>query len=175
MKKVAILAILSITFFAAQAQEETLGKKITSLTFNWDLSAISLNDYEGLSKFCKDVSYRTGIITLLEDIHHYDSILYDRLVKASRVSSDKEIKKALAEIKKFEADYSMKQFIHFLHDECRDRNKLEKNSDDRKSNLGEESYDGQIYIIETELNNYIKHITKRVDHVKKHVEHLHIK
>lgn len=175
MKKVTILVLTAITFFAAQAQEETLGQKITSLTFNWDLMSTSLNDYEGLSKFCKDQSYRGEIITLLEDIHHYDSVLYDRLVKASRISNDKEIKKALGDIKKFEANYSMKQFIHFLHDECRTRSELERNADESKADMGENSYDGQIYLIEIELNKYIKHITKRVDHIKKHVDHLHIK
>lgn len=175
MKKVVILAIAAITFFSAQAQEETLGQKITSLTFDWDLMSSGLNNYEGLSKFCKDQSYRREVITLLEDIHHYDSVLYDRLIKASRVSSDKEIKKAIGDIKKFEAEYSMKKFIHFLHDECKSRSELEKNSDESKGSMGENSYDGQIYLIEIELNKYIKQISKRVDHIKKHVEHLHIR
>ncbi len=175
MKKVIILAFSAFTFFTAQAQDETLGKKITDLTLNWDLMSSNLNNYEGLSKFCKDQAYRTEIITLLEDIHHYDSVLYDRLVKASRVSDDKEIKKAISDIKKFENNYSMKQFIHFLHDECRGRSELERNADERKADMGEQSYDGQIYLIEIELNKFIKHITKRVDHIKKHVEHLHIK
>lgn len=175
MKKVIIIALSALTFFTVQAQEETLGEKITELSSNWDLTVVNLNSYSGLSKFCKDQTYRSEIITLLGDIHHYDSVLYDRLVKASRVSDDKEIKKALDQIKKFEENYSMKTFIHFLHDECRGRSELERNANDSRANTGDESYDSQVYLIEIELNKFIKQITKRVDHVKKHVEHLRIK
>ncbi|MEQ9303245.1 MAG: hypothetical protein RJQ14_04960 [Marinoscillum sp.] len=167
-----LLTLLSINIFA---QEASLGSAIDELTYKWDTEAKNLNSYEGLSKFCDDTEYRLEVIGVLHEIHHYDSILYNRLVTASRFNKDKEIEKTLDEITKFEKKYSMKQFIHFLHEECISRNAIEKESKESRNDIGANSYDGQIYIIETELNKYIKHITKRVDHLRKHVHHLHIK
>jgi hypothetical protein len=176
MKKLVFIALTFLTCYASNAQEEeTLGQKIHTLSFDWDLMSSSLNNYEGLTKFCKDQNYRNEVIKLLNNIHHYDSVLYDRLVKASRSSNDKEIKKAIEQIEKFEDNYDMKSFLNYLHDDCKGRAELEKTAKESKSDMGENSYDGQIYIIELELNKYIKHITKRVDHIRKHVEHLHIK
>ncbi|MEQ8474439.1 MAG: hypothetical protein RIC35_24795 [Marinoscillum sp.] len=174
MKKLigGLLLIMSTSIYA---QENTLGSAIDDLTYKWDGEARNLNSYEGLSKFCDDKEYRVEIIDLLNEIHHYDSVLYDRLVAAQRFKKDKEIEKTLDEIAKFEKKYSMQTFIHFLHEECISRNEIEKHSDESRNDIGANSYDGQIYIIETELNKFIKHITKRVDHLRKHVHHMHIK
>ncbi|MEP4134481.1 MAG: hypothetical protein ABJL71_07650, partial [Cyclobacteriaceae bacterium] len=91
------------------------------------------------------------------------------------ISDDRKISKAIKDIEKFEEGYSMKKFVHFLHQECKDQKEIEKNAEDLKSEIGSESYSGQIYILEIELNKYIKHITQRVDHIRKHVHHLHVK
>lgn len=177
MKKVLFTVIAFTLFFCAMAQDatETLGQKIDELTYQWDEEAVGLNNYPGLSRFCTSAEYRGEIITLLQDIHHYDSVLYNRLSTAARFNNDHEIKSTLKEIEKFEGDYDMKSFIHFLHEECELRNEIEHNAEELKNDIGANSYDGQIYIIETELNKYIKHITKRVDNIRKHVHHLHVK
>lgn len=169
----AVLAVCSV--FAQEDDQKTLGTVIDDLTYEWDLEADNLNNYEGLSRFCVDKEYRLNVIDLLNDIHHYDSVLYDRLVKAARFNDDREINKTLKEIAKFEEEYSMKKFIHFLHEECIVRSDIEKNAEDLRNDIGSSSYDGQIYIVETELNKYIKHITRRMDHIREHVHHLHIK
>ncbi len=176
MKRIYLIVITSTLLFSAQAQEtKTLGATIDELTYNWDTEAENLNSYDGLTEFCVNTEYRVGIVELLNEIHHYDSVLYDRLVKAQRFKKDKEIEKTLKEISKFEDQYSMKNLIHFLHEECDIRKDIEKNADESRNDLGANSYSGQIYIVETELNKYIKHITKRLDHVREHVHHLHIK
>lgn len=177
MKTTAILIILSLSIsVCALAQEnESLGKRIDELTYDWDVMSTQLNNYEGLSKFCNEQSYRTDFIVLLQDIHHYDSVLYDRLTKAARLSShNRDINKAIQDISEFEKDYDMRKFVHFLHKECNEQREIEKNAEALKGDVGSDSYGGQIYILESELNKYIKHITKRVDHVRKHVHHLHI-
>ncbi len=170
------LLIALVGFFVAAGQEtkESLGKKIDELTYAWDLEADNLDDYDGMSKFCFEEEYRYEVITMLKDIHHYDSVLLHRLERASRFSHDKEIKKTLKDIEKFEQEYSMKEFIQFLYDECLGIAEIEKNRDDLLDEIGEESYDGRRYILETELAKYIHHITKRVDLVREHVHHLHI-
>ena len=99
-----LLCILLIPLAFSQEEKEggkTLGAIINDLTLQWDLEADNMNDYEGLSKFCQDEKYRLEVINLLQDIHHYDSVLYDRLTKAARFNSTHEIKKTIAEIEKF--------------------------------------------------------------------------
>lgn len=175
MKKSLIVSVFTILSLTAFGQSETLGQKIDELTYEWDSRSEELNSYDGLKKFCSDLEYRTDFVELLHEIHHYDSVLYQRLLKASRISDDKKISKAIKDIEKFEEGYSMRKFIHFLHQECKDQKEIEKNAEDLKSEIGSESYSGQIYILEIELNKYIKHITQRVDHIRNHAHHLHVK
>lgn len=180
MHRILIASLLSIFLSApawSQTDEsaETLSKEIDDLTYSWDLEADNLNSYDGLTKFCKDANYRKEITDLLNNIHHYDSVLYDRLVKAARFNKDKEIEKTINEISQFEDEYNMKSFIAFLHDECSNRNDIEKHSEELKNDIGDQSYSGQIYLIETELNKFIKQITRRVDNIRVHVHHLHVK
>lgn len=175
MKNIVFASILLTCGHLTFGQDETLGQKIDELTYQWDLKSKELNSYEGLSEFCQDQAYRDDFVIMLNDIHHYDSVLYQRLLKAARISDSKEISKAIKDIEKFEDGYSMKKFIHFLHDECIDRNDIEKHAKELKSEIGSESYSGQIYILENELNKYVKHITTRVDHIRKHAHHLHVK
>lgn len=167
--------ILFLSYGSYAQDSESLGKTISTLTYDWDVMSTELNNYEGLNKFCNDQTYRNDFIVLLQDIHHYDSLLYDRLIKASRMTNhNKDINKAIDDIQKFEKEYDMHSFIHFLHKECKDQREIEKNAEALKGDVGSDSYGGQIYIIESELIKYIKHITKRIDHVRKHVHHLHI-
>jgi hypothetical protein len=171
MKKL-VFGLLLIQSLSLLAQKESVVDKIDMLTSNWDMESKTLNNYDGLTKFCVEADYRNQIIGLLKEIHHYDSVVYERLVQASRKSDDKEIKSTLKEIKDFEGKYSMKAFIHFLHEDCNARADIEKHSKELRSDLGSESYSGQIYLVEVELNKYIKHITSRMDHIRKHVDHL---
>lgn len=174
------VAVISFTFGAliasahwvfAQSNEE-IREKVDEITFEWDNEAIVLNSYEGLTKFCRDNQYRYGIIDLLEEIHHYDSILYLKAKNALQVSNDRELKKLVKDIEKFEKKYSMKDFIDYMREDCRARAELERNDDDKKANIGAESYDTQVYIIETELQKYVRNITKSVDRIREHVHHL---
>lgn len=169
------LAVCLTTPMLAQSDQESIGQAINDLSYSWDLEAGTLNSYQGLSRFCQSPEYRTEITDLLNNIHHYDSVLYDQLVKASRFNKDKEIEKTLQEIAEFEGEYGMKNFIDFLHKECANRNDIEKHSEELKNDIGSESYGGQVYLVETELNKFIKQITKRVDNIRQHVHHLHIK
>lgn len=167
-----IALLFSISSFAQES--ESLSLEIDHVTYNWDLYADSLNSYEGLNKFCNDVNFRTEIIDVLNGIHHFDSVLYGKLKAAYRYNKDKEIEKTLKEISEFESDYSMKLFLNFLRSECTTVKDLEKHKEELKKDVGENSYDGQIYILETELNKFVKHITKRVDNLRDHVHHLKI-
>ena len=173
------LAISIFYFFTAGivlAQDnESLGETLDNLTYSWDLESANMYDYNGMLKFCRDRDYRYEVITMLKDIHHYDSVLLDRLNKAYRFNKDRELIKTLKDIAKFEEDYSMTEFINFLYDECQGISELERNKSELEDEISQESYDGKCYVIETEMAKYIHHITRRVDVIREHVHHLHIK
>ena len=149
-----------------------LDDKIDEITYDWDLEADKLSSYEGLQELCFDEAYRMKILKLLDDIHHYDTVLYNVLTKLSRTNDDKEIKKTLKDIKKFETEYDSKSFIHFMNGECKAMNEIEKSSDKTANDVGINSYSGQVYLLETELYKYVKHVTARVDKIRLHVHHL---
>ena len=153
------LGTLAISTMAQK--QEAIGEIIDDLTYTWDLEADDLRDYDGFSKFCVDKEYGQEILKLLKDIHHYDSVLYSRLSQSARFGSpSKEVKKTLKDIEKFETEYDMNSFIAFLNEECIGIQEIEKNRRDLEDEIAQESYDGQRYILENELNTYIKHITK---------------
>lgn len=163
--------LLSLTSIA-QDEQERLDDKIDDVTYEWDLEADKLATYEGLLLVCGDQEYRSKVISLLNDIHHLDSVLYDVLLKVSKTSDDKEVKKTLKDIQKFEEEYGTKQFVHFMNSECKASREIEKNSKDTRNQVGENSYSGQVYVLETELFKYVKHVTHRVDKIRLHVHHL---
>lgn len=156
----------------AQEGEERLDERIDKVTYSWDLEADKLATYEGLISVCGDKEYETKVVSLLNEIHHLDSVLYGVLLKISKTSTDKEVKKTLKDIKKFEEDYGTKNFIHFMSQECIAASEIEKNAKDTRNEVGQNSYSGQVYILETELFKYVKHVTQRVDKIRLHVHHL---
>ncbi|MEP5611190.1 MAG: hypothetical protein ABJP45_03015, partial [Cyclobacteriaceae bacterium] len=96
MRSIFIISIvlLSLSSFA-QEEQGRLDDKIDAVTYDWDLEADKLATYQGLLSVCGDQEYRLKVIGLLNDVHHLDSVLYDVLLKVSKTSSDKEVKKTL--------------------------------------------------------------------------------
>ncbi len=170
MKRIIVLLVLATLVIKASAQEN-VGEKIEELTLAWDGEADKLATYEGLTEFCTVEPYRNRMIETLRGIHHYDSVLYDVISKKARYGGgDAEMKKTLKDIEKFETDFSIKEFLVFLHEECNARNDIERNA--KKTG---ENKDAEAYVLETELNKYVKNITKRIDILREHVHHLNIK
>lgn len=175
MKPIFVICFLVSTLSSfGQDTKESLGKIIDEITYSWDLESDNLDDYDGMLKFCTNREYRLEVIAMLHDIHHYDSVLLERLRKAARFKKTAELEKTLADIEKFEKEYSMKAFVQFLYEECQGMSDIEKHKKEIRDDIGEESYDGKRYILETEIAKYIHHITKRVDVIREHVHHLHI-
>ena len=170
-----LLAIVAWCYFFwaySQTPEEQLEKQIDEVTYNWDLEADKLSTYAGLLFVCSDKTYRTEIISLLNEIHHLDSVLYEVLQELSLTDPDREIRKTLREIESFELNYDTKNFIRFMGGECKASKEIEKNAEDTKNEVGETSYSGQVYILETELFKYVNQVTRRVDKIRTHVHHL---
>lgn len=165
------LIALSLASFA-QEEEGRLDDRIDEITYDWDLEADKLATYDGLLHVCGDQAYRAEIVGLLNSIHHLDSVLYNVLLDLSKRSDDKEIKKTLKDIKKFEEEYDTKSFIHFMREECEAAKEIERHADETRNQVGQNSYSGQVYVLETELFRYVKHVTQRVDKIRLHVHHL---
>lgn len=167
-----LILFFVIAGFSQEEKKERLDDKIDQITYDWDLEADKLSTYLGLQELCTDQEYRTKIVTLLEEIHHYDTVLYNVLQKIAKKGNDKEANKALKDIKKFEQQYDTKKFIHFMNEECKSMQDIEKNAEETANDVGINSYSGRIYLLETELYKYIKNITHRVDKIRLHVHHL---
>lgn len=158
----------------AQEEEENVVARFDDIVTRWDLLSTELGSYEGLNKYCSQREYQENVITILNDIHHYDSLLYDKLSRKARFDKSHELKKTLTQIEQFEDEFKSPNFIKKLHDECSGRREIEKSSKVSRNDIGENSYDGQVLILEADLRKYIVHITKLVDHIKEHVHHLHV-
>lgn len=148
--------------------------RFNDLANRWALISYDIGTYNGLKKYCQDQAYRTHVIGILNDIHHYDSLLYDGIKEKSLSGTNHEIKKVLHQIEAFEEKYKASSFAKTLHGECSDQRSLERNYDELKNDIAANSYDSQAHVLEAHLHSYVKHITRLMDHINEHIHHLHI-
>ncbi len=172
MKSLLLASVLCLftTITFSQENEADIVKAIDDLTINWDNEAKTLQTYEGLGSFCGESQYRKKIISMLDEIHHYDTLLYGIVTRKFNANGDKEAKATLDDIETLEVDYTTKSFRRFIHKECNTYNEIE-------NNLGREKgaeYKAEVKTLETELKKYVKEITKQIDLIDEHVHHLHL-
>lgn len=171
MRKIIILVVILSGYYMADAQQqksETISKTIDELTVKWDSEAVKLEKYEGLSKYCKDRTYRIEMVRLLNKIHHYDTVLYQTVKQKYTNDSNEEAKATLDDIEHVEEKYTTKNFLDFLHKECNKFNDVEKNYGAQ----GGKKYLKEVSILEKEASKYIDAITVRIDLIDEHVHHL---
>lgn len=181
MKKLVFLSLIcAFILNSSKAQEHTKASEVDTLTvvehldeltLLWDVESLELKTYQGLRKFCRSSAYRHSITEMLESMHHYDSLLYDMAIEASK-QKHAHMKHLIHELESFEKHYGVKQFISHLKEECVAQSELEKHKKDYKKDNGDESYDSKVYVVELELKKYVKHLTHRIDRLDKHVHHL---
>jgi hypothetical protein len=146
------------------------------LTSRWLSLSEQITTYEGLGQFCDDVTFRTRTIETLNFIHHYDSVVMNMLLDPTQTAnlSHKQFKKSLNELQKFEEKYSSANFLRHLKHNCGMYRDLEREKKSLKGNSGMYSYDGQVLLIESDIQKYIKHIDKRIQSIDEHVRLLDI-
>lgn len=175
---IALLVIIPSISLASHSYRsdtaENIISKFDKLSYQWDLVSTELENYEGLSEFCLESSYKADVIKLLEELHHFDSLIYFRLKDLSIADNSVEIKKTLKQIEELESEFSIQEFSKFLNQECSDRKKIEKERKELSANIGQDGYDGQQQLLENKLYRYINHVTYLVDHIRKHIHHLHL-
>lgn len=146
------------------------------LTGRWQGISAQLENYEGLGRFCDNAQFREQTLHTLSLIHHYDSLVMRSLLDPSKSLdvSHGEIKHTLKDIHKFEEKYGVKSFLEHLKSNCIMYREIESDKEASQKDTGVYSYDGQKLILETELNTYMKHVSKRVEAIEKHLHLLDI-
>lgn len=165
-----ILLLFTVSGIYGQETDSEVAKTIDKLRYAWDDEANSLETYSGLGQFCGESAYRKQIITMLDEIHHYDTLLFGIVTRKYTASQDKEAKATIDDIETLEVDYTTKAFKRFIHKECNTYNEIENNFGAAKG----EEYEAEVNQLEEELKKYVESITKRIDIIDEHVHHLHI-
>ncbi len=176
-----IIFLLASCFVFAQNKdtesgEHTLEKDYDLLVVAWENLSAELKTYSGLQSYCKSDEYKKSTIDILEQIHHYDTLILDVISSKEALAKldEKEKASTLKEIEKFESEYSVLAFIAKLTEECKYSREIEKEKKYSKTDIGANSYDGQILLLETDLSKFINHIDTRVEHIDDHIHKLHI-
>jgi len=165
---------INITLAQEDEDPKTLEYHFEELNALWHELEPGLEDYEGFKRYCSDKEYKYTINDVIRKIHHYDSIVLSKVNDASYEMDQKERKKILKEISKFETKYSTHQFLKTLKRECHERHEIEHDKKDTKNDFADNSYSGQIIILESELFKYSRQITKRIEHINKYLHHLNL-
>ncbi len=171
MKNLLILLIALISFpLFAQKSDHEVAKTIDTLRFAWDEEALTLETYKGLGTFCGNSVYKKKIVKMLDDIHHYDTLLYGIVIRKFNKNQDAEAKATIDDIETLEVNYTTKSFLRFAHKECNTFNEIENNL----AEAGGTAYEKEVKFLENELKKYVAVITRRIDVIDEHVHHLHI-
>ena len=158
---------------AVEAEGHEVVKELDRIDSTWHVIADKLGTYAGLSKYCTEAEYKKKVNTLLDEVHHYDTLLYQILIRKAELEGDgKTLKRTIKEVEKVETKYKPKSFARKLKDDCKGRNYIEKYKKKLKRDVQMESYDGQALVIDNDIHAYIKRITHLLDLIDKHAHHL---
>lgn len=173
--RIYIAAIILFQSILVNAQDYTIEDKYDQLTEQWLEVSNGLKSYEGLSGFCGNEDFRNYTISILSEMHYYDSIVMRFLFEPEAVDliGIHEYKVTMKEIEKMEEEGGIKEFMSFLRESCITRNDLEKNKGDLKNEVGMYSYDGEIVVLEADIHRFLSHIDKRVISIDKHLHKIH--
>ncbi|MEM9895843.1 MAG: hypothetical protein AAF789_05695 [Bacteroidota bacterium] len=170
MQRIVLISTVMLAGGLLFGQEKKVREKIDALRIEWDAEALKLGSYKGLGEFCSQSFYRKKVVTMLDEIHHYDTLLYGIVTRKFADSNDPEAKATIDDIITLEADYTTLSFKKFIHMECNTYNEVERNYGGEKG----KAYDKEVGKLEKELVKYVDRITKRIDIIDEHVHHLHI-
>ncbi|MEQ8471222.1 MAG: hypothetical protein RIC35_08550 [Marinoscillum sp.] len=173
-----VIVICSIGYLDASSQRYasvTIEQDYQLLTERFSELANTLASYDGMGEFCAEPDFRAETISILSYLHHYDSLVLQLMLDPTSGMdiSHREFKKTMADIQKFEDDYSVEAFVDVLKESCLARNAMEKDADDLRKESGVYSYDGQKLILETKLAKYMKHLVKRLVAIEEHIHLIH--
>ncbi len=168
MKTIILISLLLMGYFVSAQEEKNIVEIVDDLTIKWDEQAETLKTYKGLQTYCSTKPYRDRTIKLLDEIHHYDTLLYGIVSRKYKDSKDSEAQATLKDIEKLEVEYTTKNFKAFIHRECNGVNEIERNY----GREGGSVYEKEVKKLEKELSKYVVSITQRIDIIDEHIHHL---
>jgi hypothetical protein len=170
------LGMLAISFSVIAQDAKTLSEKFDLLAGEWLKVSGEMKTYSGLEKYCRIPEYRMNTHNLLHEIHAYDSLILKVMDDPKRIANpnEKELKKTVKDIVELENEYSLKEFKNQLKSSCDFRKDIEKNKESTIHAFAEDSYDGKIFVLETEIRKYLRHIDNLVLKIDDHLLKLHI-
>jgi hypothetical protein len=180
MRKISFLILLHLcvlsTFGQIQDKNQLLEDEFDELVGIWLEKSGQLKTYQGVNEYCLNPDFRKNVNETLGLIHHYDSLILNKLNEPSKSSGDKlkEEKKVLKNLSELESGYSVIGFIAHLRSTCLFRNDIERDSEKLKNGVADESYDGKILILEAELRSYLQRIDRLVLRIDDNLHLLHI-
>lgn len=168
LKLTLAVTVLLLSFCSHAQRKYSIVKVIDDLRYNWDETAIELKDYHGIQNFCNDKARKNQTLKLLDEIHHWDTTLYQVVKLKFEQNGDKEAEATLKDIKTLESDFTTLKFKEFIQSECDQIKVIREDFDE----LTIKQYEKAIRKFEKELVNYINIITERIDIIDEHVHHL---
>ncbi|MEQ9468033.1 MAG: hypothetical protein RLN88_11515 [Ekhidna sp.] len=150
-------------------------KRILVLSIHLDAEMMALAKYKNLKSFCSNASYRHAIFELLDQIHEYHDMLEKDLKSTTFNHSRRTIERILKHMDHLDRKFNPDDFTSFFREQCSFQSKIEKYSDHYKAGFGTHSYGGRVYAQEVVMYRYLKRLTKRVNRIKRHVEHFYMR
>lgn len=163
-----LLVVLTSLSISAQDKSNDIIFIVDELRTAWDIEALKMETYDGMREYCHSKAYRKNVLSLLDQIHHYDTTLYFTVTDKYDASKDAEAKETIEDIMTLETVYTNRNFVAFLKEECKKVVAIEKNMAKKDSG----GFDKDISALEDELIEYIDAVTERVDLVDEHIHHL---
>ena len=175
-KLLTLLFFVPFLTFAQYGDELPIDDQFDLLATEWLQKSEILHTYAGVNEYCQNPSFRAETDKILKAIHHYDSLIIDKLTDPSSyfAYNAKEEKKTLKDITELESAFSFDNFLAQMRSSCEFRNEIEKNAKTLKNGNGFESYDGKILVLETEIAKYLNKIDKLVLRVDNHIHILEV-
>ncbi|MEQ9403880.1 MAG: hypothetical protein RIM99_09860 [Cyclobacteriaceae bacterium] len=167
MKTLLFSFLITFSLFSS-AQDDDIVAIVDDLTVKWDKQAEQLGTYMGLKYYCTAEQYREKTITLLDKIHHYDTLLYGIVTRKYADTKDREAEITLKDIVTVEAEYTTKSFKEFLQQECDGYNEIQEKYGKQDGS----KYYKEVEKLEKELAKYVSTITVRIDLIDEHIHHL---
>lgn len=169
MKKLIAILIIVGSYNTCYSQKKNIVQIMDYLRGDWDAKVEFLKTFDDLQNLCRNRPFRVDLIGLLDDIHHYDTTLYNTVNQKYYQSSDPEARATLDDIETLERDYTTINFRDFVHKECSEYNFVESNFD----HAGDD-YESEKKRVEIELNKYLVAITWQIDIIDEHAHHLNL-
>jgi len=162
--------IFLVLSFDISAQNKNIVELIDKVKTDWNNKAQYLESYEDLKNLCKNDDFRTDLFALMDNIHHYDSTLYQIAKNKYWNDFDMEAKAAMDDITTLERDFTTKKFRDFMRHECKAYNKSEHSFLGHKGEKDEAEKERII----ASLVKYVTTITMQIETIDNHARHLKI-